>query len=62
MEAMGTAFTTIAQPSAAGAQGSLSDHDMGENLQRLGGHDMGRFSRALYEQVFPIIGYVCQGL
>ena len=26
---------------------------LGENLQGLGGHDMGRFSRALYKQVFP---------
>ena len=35
---------------------------LGENLQGLGGHDMGRFSRALYEQVIPDMSQVCQGL
>ena len=35
---------------------------LGENLKGLGGHDMGRFLRALYEKFFPGIGQVCQGL
>ena len=26
---------------------------LGEDLQKFGGNDMGKFSRALYKQVFP---------
>ena len=35
---------------------------LGEDLQKCGGDDLGRFKRALYEQVLSSVCQACQGL
>ena len=35
---------------------------LGEDLQKCGGDDLGRFQRALYEQVLSSVCQACQGL
>ena len=34
---------------------------LGEDLQKCGGDDLGRFQRALYEQVISSVFQACQG-
>ena len=35
---------------------------LGEDLQKCGGDDLGRFQRAIYEQVLSSVYQACQGL
>ena len=35
---------------------------LGEDLQKCGGDDLGRFQRALYEKVLSSVCQACQGL
>ena len=35
---------------------------LGEDLQKCGGDDLGRFQRALYEKILSYICQACQGL